>query len=130
MLPSATEIIAELGLVDSLVGVGMSQWGAEGYATHGWDYRRILAHYYPHTALGTATDPSVRVLLEEKKTTVAIGSSAPFLLVDARGRKVHVPARTLRFGIRMRLGGHSLVASLRGSADLAKRAWDRTTADG
>jgi stage II sporulation protein D len=90
-------------------GVGMSQWGAEGYAVHGWDYRRILAHYYPHTTLGTAADPSVRVLLAEKKTTVAIGSSAPFLLVDARGRKVHVPARTLRFGARMRMGGKPLV---------------------
>jgi stage II sporulation protein D len=28
-------------------GVGMSQWGAEGYARHGYDYKRILAHYYP-----------------------------------------------------------------------------------
>ncbi|MBV8597755.1 MAG: hypothetical protein JO017_02930, partial [Actinobacteria bacterium] len=24
-------------------GVGMSQWGAEGYALHGWSYRRILS---------------------------------------------------------------------------------------
>src|SRR5919201_117019 len=35
-------------------GVGMSQWGAEGYARHGWDYRRILAHYYPTTRLTVA----------------------------------------------------------------------------
>jgi SpoIID/LytB domain protein len=90
-------------------GVGMSQWGAEGYAAHGWDYRRILAHYYPHTTLSSAADPSVRVLLAEKKPTVAIGSSAPFLLVDARGRKVHVPARTLRFGAHLRMGRHPLV---------------------
>jgi SpoIID/LytB domain protein len=90
-------------------GVGMSQWGAQGYAAHGWDYRRILAHYYPHTTLAGAADPSVRVLLSEKSPTVAIGSSAPFLLVDAHGRKVHVRARTLRFGIHMRMGGHALV---------------------
>ena len=32
-------------------GVGMSQWGAYGYALHGWKYRRILAHYYPGTKL-------------------------------------------------------------------------------
>ena len=31
-------------------GVGMSQWGAEGYARHGFDYRQILAHYYPRDA--------------------------------------------------------------------------------
>jgi stage II sporulation protein D len=45
-------------------GIGMSQYGAYGYARHGADYRTILAHYYQGTALGTA-NPShtVRVLL-------------------------------------------------------------------
>src|SRR3954454_5396177 len=32
-------------------GVGMSQWGAYGYASHGWDYRAILAHYYTDTGI-------------------------------------------------------------------------------
>jgi hypothetical protein len=27
-------------------GVGMSQWGAYGYAKHGWVYKDILKHYY------------------------------------------------------------------------------------
>ena len=45
-------------------GIGMSQYGAYGYAQHGWSYRQILAHYYQGTAIG-ATPPSqlVRVLL-------------------------------------------------------------------
>ena len=30
-------------------GVGMSQYGAMGYASHGWDYKRILGHYYTDT---------------------------------------------------------------------------------
>ena len=30
-------------------GVGMSQWGAYGYALHGWDAEQILLHYYPGT---------------------------------------------------------------------------------
>ena len=34
-------------------GVGMSQYGAYGYAQHGSTYRQILAHYYPGTALVT-----------------------------------------------------------------------------
>lgn len=33
-------------------GVGMSQYGAEVMAQSGADYREILAHYYPGTALG------------------------------------------------------------------------------
>jgi stage II sporulation protein D len=27
-------------------GVGMSQWGARGMALRGWDFVRILQHYY------------------------------------------------------------------------------------
>ncbi len=34
-------------------GVGMSQWGARGLAAAGWDYREILAYYYPGTVLTT-----------------------------------------------------------------------------
>jgi stage II sporulation protein D len=75
-------------------GVGMSQWGAEGYARHGYGYRNILAHYYPHTVLEVRRSRQVRVLLKEKQSRVRISSPAPFLVVDARGRKVHLPAAT------------------------------------
>jgi stage II sporulation protein D len=45
-------------------GVGMSQYGAEGYALHGYGFRAILAHYYSGTSLGhTDPDRPVRVLL-------------------------------------------------------------------
>lgn len=46
-------------------GVGMSQYGALGFAQHGWDHRRILAYYYKGTTIGKLTeDPTVRVLLQ------------------------------------------------------------------
>ena len=40
-------------------GLGLSQWGAYGYAQHGWSYTRILAHYYPghHARPGAGTTP-------------------------------------------------------------------------
>jgi SpoIID/LytB domain protein len=45
-------------------GIGMSQYGAYGYALHGWSYGQILAHYYTGTALGqTSPTQTVRVLL-------------------------------------------------------------------
>jgi stage II sporulation protein D len=44
-------------------GVGMSQFGAEGYAAHGKRYRWILGRYYKGTKLGKARGRSVRVLL-------------------------------------------------------------------
>ncbi|MFL5955639.1 MAG: SpoIID/LytB domain-containing protein [Gaiellaceae bacterium] len=76
-------------------GVGMSQWGAEGYARHGYGYRQILAHYYPHTHIGIAGGRQVRVLLLEKQDRVRVGSTAPFVVLDARGRKLHFPARSV-----------------------------------
>jgi SpoIID/LytB domain protein len=89
-------------------GVGMSQWGAEGYARHGWDYRRILAHYYPQTTLMQVPDVPVRVLLLDRRPSVALSSKAPFLLVDSRGLRVHVPAGTVRLGSRPRAAGVAL----------------------
>jgi SpoIID/LytB domain protein len=91
-------------------GVGMSQWGAEGYAEHGWGYERILSHYYPHTTLGAAAEQPVRVLLAQSGTEVTVGSAQPFLLVDARGRTIHLRAGALRLTPRLRLGGQPLVS--------------------
>jgi stage II sporulation protein D len=46
-------------------GVGMSQYGAYGYATHGKGYAFILGHYYSGTTIGTLGGPRiVRVLLD------------------------------------------------------------------
>ena len=44
-------------------GVGLAQYGAYGYALHGWTYDEIVAHYYPGTTLGEAPLKRVRVLL-------------------------------------------------------------------
>src|SRR5689334_17035518 len=48
-------------------GVGMSQYGAYGYAQHGSTYQQILAHYYPGTTLGPAQVSTIRVLLADRK---------------------------------------------------------------
>jgi stage II sporulation protein D len=45
-------------------GIGMSQYGAYGYALHGKNYRWILAHYYQGTSLGQESPgATVRVLV-------------------------------------------------------------------
>src|SRR6478752_9681389 len=76
-------------------GVGMSQWGAEGYARHGFGYRQILAHYYPQTTIEAGSPQPVRVLLSQGRDAVRIGSAAPFVVLDGRGRKLHLPARSV-----------------------------------
>ncbi|HET9324755.1 MAG TPA: SpoIID/LytB domain-containing protein [Gaiellaceae bacterium] len=67
-------------------GVGMSQWGANGFARRGYDYRRILAHYYRSTAIGKAPVAQVRVLLAGSKPTLTISSEAPYRVRDASGK--------------------------------------------
>lgn len=54
-------------------GVGMSQWGALGYAQHGWDYQSILAHYYTGTSLGSISQKRVvKVLVGSRVRKVPI----------------------------------------------------------
>ena len=46
-------------------GIGMSQYGAMGYAQRGADHATILRHYYTGTQIGTLGGASeVRVLLK------------------------------------------------------------------
>jgi stage II sporulation protein D len=51
-------------------GVGMSQYGAYGFAKRGFGHGDILGHYYTGTTLGTTADRSVRVLLRDGARSV------------------------------------------------------------
>src|SRR5205807_763523 len=65
-------------------GIGMSQYGAWGYALHGYGYQQILSHYYPGTTLGTTTTTTVRVLLADGRKTLKLSSTAPFNVTDGK----------------------------------------------
>jgi SpoIID/LytB domain protein len=55
-------------------GIGMSQYGALGFAQHGSSYREILGHYYEQTDVVPLTDaPDVRVLLQTTRRVVVRG---------------------------------------------------------
>ena len=73
-------------------GVGMSQYGAYGYALReGRDHQFILAHYYTGSALGTAPATRMRVRLKAARApkvsgaTRAISGSRRVTLRDDRG---------------------------------------------
>jgi stage II sporulation protein D len=83
-------------------GVGMSQWGAYGFAQRGHDYGQILAHYYPGTELGRATIPRMRVLLADAKAVLNVGSQELFVLKDGTGTTYELEG-THRFGPGLRL---------------------------
>src|SRR5688572_11780790 len=67
-------------------GVGMSQWGAHGFARRGMSYERILTHYYRGTTLGRAPVTKVRVLLAAGKRKLTIASAAPFRVRETSGK--------------------------------------------
>jgi stage II sporulation protein D len=84
-------------------GVGMSQYGAYGYAQHGAGYEQILAHYYPGTTLGPAGVSTIRVLLADRKKRLTISSEAPFTVRDGDGRTYSLAAGDVTFGPGLRL---------------------------
>jgi stage II sporulation protein D len=69
-------------------GVGLSQYGAYGYAKHGFKYDQILTHYYTGTTIGTTADRSVRVLLRDGARSISFrgaGSACGTALKPAKG---------------------------------------------
>jgi stage II sporulation protein D len=72
-------------------GVGLSQWGARAQAQAGRSYREILAFYYPGTEPGRAARRSLRVLIAESRTEVAVSSLSAFSLRDGAGRELLLP---------------------------------------
>ncbi|HEU5142435.1 MAG TPA: SpoIID/LytB domain-containing protein [Solirubrobacterales bacterium] len=92
-------------------GVGMSQYGAYGFAKHGRGYRSILAHYYRGTRLERLDGPRiVRVLLEVTGGDVGFSGAT-----SACGRKLS-PRRAYEAhrngaGVRLRSAGGKLLAN-------------------
>jgi len=93
-------------------GVGMSQYGAYGYAQHGWTYQQILAHYYPGTTLGPAPVSRVRVLLADGQSSLTVSSTADFSVKDGSGALHQLPAGSYKLGpgLKLKIGTASATA--------------------
>jgi stage II sporulation protein D len=58
-------------------GIGMSQYGAYGYALHGASYLAILSHYYQGTGMGTTNaNQIVRVLISTGRASFSGATAA------------------------------------------------------
>ena len=66
-------------------GVGMPQWGAYGYAQHGFTYDRILAHFYPGTTLAVPPAARIKVLLVDSIRKIVVSSQDPFTVIGGDG---------------------------------------------
>src|SRR5918994_4394040 len=88
-------------------GVGMSQWGAYGYAQHGSTYAEILAHYYRGTELAKVPGARIRVLLLEGAKSALIGTFSPFVVEDGDGQTYELTAASYRLGPKLELDGQT-----------------------
>jgi SpoIID/LytB domain protein len=97
-------------------GVGLSQYGAYGYAQHGYAYDQILAHYFPGTELGPAPVSKVRVLLASGASTLKLGSADAFTVRDGSGAVHDVAAGTytVRPALKLKVDGATKAKALVG----------------
>ncbi len=97
-------------------GVGLSQYGAYGYAQKGLGYEKIVLHYFPSTELGQAPVSKVRVLMTSGVATLPVGSASDFKVKDATGA-VHTVAAgkyTLTPALKLKVDGAATAKALPG----------------
>jgi stage II sporulation protein D len=100
-------------------GIGMSQYGAYGFALKGRDYGEILAHYYRGTRISSAPSRPVRVLLQPSDPYIrvrgatsvggrALSADSTYVARESGGRVLVTTAsgrRVGRFGSGARFEG-------------------------
>jgi stage II sporulation protein D len=77
-------------------GIGMSQYGALGYAEHGWGYRVMLDHYFTGTHVGPLPGSVTERVLLTSGPAIHFGASAGMTLRDATGARTALKAGTYR----------------------------------
>jgi stage II sporulation protein D len=97
-------------------GVGLSQWGAYGYAQKGFDYEKIVLHYFTGTELGDAPVSRVRVLLTSGVKTLTVNSTVDFKVRDGSGvvHTLSAGAYPLTTALKLRVDGQSKTSALPG----------------
>lgn len=93
-------------------GIGMSQYGAWGYALHGYGYQQILSHYYPGTTLGSTPATLIRVLLADGKKTLKLSCAVPFTVTDGNGVAHTLAAGAISLGTKLVVNGQPLTPPL------------------
>jgi stage II sporulation protein D len=97
-------------------GVGLSQYGAFGFAEHGRNYQQIIGHYFAHTKLAKDAG-KVRVLLGSGQGTVSFSgaSKACGKRLD-RGRKYSFGVESGEVALRQVGGGRIAGCGQEGAA--------------
>jgi stage II sporulation protein D len=89
-------------------GIGLSQFGAYGYAQHGFSYREILRHYYRGSGIGHASRRTVRVLLQSGRGSASFRGATRIGDKDASPRRTYVARSSGGAVVVSEKGGHRL----------------------
>ena len=73
-------------------GIGMSQWGAYGYAKQGSSYKAILKHYYTGIGFTKISNPALRVRLRSGLSAVKVTCAKDFTVKDATSSPLRIAA--------------------------------------
>ncbi len=70
-------------------GLGMSQWGAYGLALQGWDYSKILTHFFTGTKVAKAGNPptTLRVGLTQARVKIQLEAEAGPVTLRVENRR-------------------------------------------
>jgi stage II sporulation protein D len=78
-------------------GIGMSQYGALGYAQHGWTHQQILQHYFTGTSIGQLpAGTKERVLLISSRPSIHLSFAQAATASDQGGTSRSLPAGSYR----------------------------------
>ena len=86
-------------------GIGMSQYGAFGFAKQGRGYREILAHYYRGTQISPADTQTIRVLLQGPRREVTFTGATRAGGGEALDPNLAYEARPTLRGVELRRRG-------------------------
>src|SRR4051794_16004904 len=91
-------------------GIGLSQYGAYGYAQHGFSYADIIHHYYRGASIGRTSRQGVKVLLQSGRSVVSFRGATRISGKAASPSRIYVA----------RARGGSVVVSVKGGHRLGR----------
>jgi stage II sporulation protein D len=100
-------------------GIGMSQYGALGYAEHGWGYVQIMDHYFTGTHVASLGHSATERVLLSAGANTDFGASSRMTLRDSGGTRKTLAAGSYRLQEGGTSGHLQLVAKSSGAVTKA-----------
>ena len=96
-------------------GIGMSQYGALGYAEHGWGYKQIMDHYFTGTHVAALGHSATERVLLSSGANVDFGDASRMVLRDSGSARMTLAAGSYRLQEGGASGHLQLVAKSNGA---------------